>query len=550
MSHISSTDSSNLIATLHSNPDYHHRRSWQWLTLFFMVYFLIWSIAPAFITSSVPLDVSEGINWGSEFQWGYYKHPPLSSWILYSFYEVFGHIGPYLLSQLFVILTLILVFLLARQVTSYHGALLASASTMGVIYYSYPSLEFNHNVAQFPIWAGLSLLFFKAITNNRYRDWIGVGVVGGLGMLTKYSVIFLLIPMAIFLILPAQWRLLKQSKPWLAAVIMLALFSPHLYWLTQHDWLPLTYASGRSHDSNEVSQLSAHFSWLGFTLTQLIAHVPLLIMLVMSRQYLKWPPLSFQSLLRSNDATTAAADLSASLQTPQYRNLSLLWYLWLSPLVLLILLSLILGLGLRDMWAMPMWSLSGIILVSLIGSRHLDQVAAALSKYLTIWLGLVTLLMLIYLSFGHQLRDKPSRMDWPEQALAAQAHQSWLSVSNCPLDSVSGDRWLGALVAMNTTPAWPSQMISGPADHSPWMTSARLQQHGTLVLAEQGADVNLPLIDELKHSGKIVEQHSSPGKLTHYQGVWSVTWPQQPDAKPLVIKWEAYVPSQCTQPIF
>jgi hypothetical protein len=31
--------------------------------------------------ASLPLDVvSDGLSWGHEWQWGYYKHPPLPSW--------------------------------------------------------------------------------------------------------------------------------------------------------------------------------------------------------------------------------------------------------------------------------------------------------------------------------------------------------------------------------------------------------------------------------------------------------------------------------------
>ena len=53
--------------------------------LWLFLYFIIWAFAPFILTSSYPLDVPEGIYWGREWQWGYYKHPPLSSWILYSF---------------------------------------------------------------------------------------------------------------------------------------------------------------------------------------------------------------------------------------------------------------------------------------------------------------------------------------------------------------------------------------------------------------------------------------------------------------------------------
>ena len=92
------------------SPNKNTYQNWRPFFILLSIYFIVWSMLPAFIASSVPLDVSEGISWGSEWQWGYYKHPPLSSWVLYSFYEGFGHIGPYLISQLFVIVSFFFFF--------------------------------------------------------------------------------------------------------------------------------------------------------------------------------------------------------------------------------------------------------------------------------------------------------------------------------------------------------------------------------------------------------------------------------------------------------
>ena len=508
------------------------RQQWRWFGLFLLAYFIIWSIAPAFLASSVPFDVSEGINWGGEWQWGYYKHPPLSSWILYSFYQLFGHIGPYLLSQLHVMLTLFLIYQLGKKVWSQEVALLGSVLTLAVIYYTYPSLEFNHNVAQFPIWAGLYLVFYQAVTRNRLTDWLLLGVLGGLGMLTKYSVIFLLLPMAIYLLLPKQWPLLKQPQPWLAAFVMLAVFAPHLYWLVVHDWLPLGYANGRSQDVGEsASSIARHFSWLSFLAAQLIAHIPLLLMLIFNRKRLVGI-----KTYKDNLPTDAA----------------LLWYLWAAPIIVLVILSLVFGVGLRDMWGMPMWALSGLLAASFIAPamRHLAR--TKLRRALVIWLSLVTVLMVVYVGFGDKIRHKPSRMQWPEQALATHAQDTWQSLSSCSLDSVSGDRWLGALVAMNN--GFPSQMISGPASHSPWMSAERLQNNGTLVMWQAGDDnsdnddIMLPLLDELAVADSGKEGNAnSPNLLIKQQGQWQLAWRDAKADEPLIVNWIAYVPNRCLQ---
>ena len=513
--------SHSILQTDSINNKMQEQKNWRRFGLFLLIYFLVWSIAPAFLASSVPLDVGEGINWGSEWQWGYYKHPPFSSWVLYSFYRLFGHIGPYLLSQLYVLLTLFLVYQLGKKVWNQQTALLGGALTLAVIYYTYPSLEFNHNVAQFPIWAGLYLFFYQAVTRNKVTDWLIFGIIGGLGMLTKYTVIFLLIPMALFLLLPKQWVLLKTSKPWMAAAVMLAVFAPHLYWLIQHDWLPFEYASGRSDEAlASTSRIQQHFTWVSFLIAQLVAHIPLLFILAFNRKRL-----------------TRVSEYKQNLPA----GTALLWYLWAAPIGVLVILSLGFGIGLRDMWGMPMWALSGLLAASFVIPAMRSISALKLRKFIMIWLVFVTIIMMVYVGFGDKMRHKPSRMQWPEQALATQAQKTWQSVSHCDLDSVSGDRWLGALVAMNSH--FPSQMISGPASHSPWMTTERLQNNGTLVMWQADSTIELPLLDNLM----TVALNSADNRgLVQQQGQWQINWRDPKVEKPLLVNWIAYVPSHCT----
>ncbi|TKW73664.1 MAG: hypothetical protein DI543_26225, partial [Bradyrhizobium icense] len=52
------------------------------LLAFALVYFLAWSTLPALLGHSFPLDVVESLSWGKEWQWGYYKHPPLAPIVL------------------------------------------------------------------------------------------------------------------------------------------------------------------------------------------------------------------------------------------------------------------------------------------------------------------------------------------------------------------------------------------------------------------------------------------------------------------------------------
>ena len=86
------------------------RRPYLPFILILCTYFALWSVLPAILAPSLPLDVVEGIIWGREWQLGYYKHPPLPSWLLDIFFHLFGHVGPYLLSQLCIAATLFMVY--------------------------------------------------------------------------------------------------------------------------------------------------------------------------------------------------------------------------------------------------------------------------------------------------------------------------------------------------------------------------------------------------------------------------------------------------------
>lgn len=179
---------------------------YQGVFLFLLLYFITWTVLPIYLDQSVALDVSEGVNWGHEWQMGYYKHPPLSSWILYSTYRLAGYWGINFLTEICVFSSVYLIYRLGCLMMSKQRALLGSLLLFLTSYYSYPSTEFNHNVAQLPIWAGLSYLFYQALTNKEknWRYWIAVGLLGGLGMLTKYHVAFILLSMALYLLLPKQ----------------------------------------------------------------------------------------------------------------------------------------------------------------------------------------------------------------------------------------------------------------------------------------------------------------------------------------------------------
>lgn len=478
--------------------------------LILMSYFSLWIIIPSILSSSFPLDVPEGIYWGKEFQLGYYKHPPLSSWVLYSFYSIFGSFGPYILSQICIGLTAFFVYLLGKNIVSKEKAFYSGILVLAIFYYTWPSIEFNHNVAQMPIWAGLIYIFYLALKKNTWSFWLIFGVLTGIGMLTKYSVAILVFAMVLFSVLTSYRRLWLSAKPWVAVFVALTVFSPHILWLYQHDWLPFTYIQSRSHEHGGGSNHLAAFKYL---LSQVVNFLPLIIILICNKSiYLK-------------------------LKNIQKDDRIFLFFMGGFPGLSLFLLGLTTGINILDMWASPMWSLIALILIAMIPDQIFEQHKKGIVKGLVLWLMIISVLMATYIQYGGILRDKPSRMDWPQQVISLNTEQEWTRLSQCQLDNIGGDNWLAILTATKMK-KMPSVMMETSASYSPWMNLKRLEEKGSFMLWQKDKKPILPYFDDLQKN-KDIEV---------YQGQWEIRWEKVPNKKPLVIEWYAFIPKSCINP--
>ena len=76
------------------------------LIIFLFVHLIVWTLIPGLSNNNLPLDTIEALAWGSNLDWGFNKHPPLSAFVVEIFYQIFGNQDwvYYFLSQIFVIL--------------------------------------------------------------------------------------------------------------------------------------------------------------------------------------------------------------------------------------------------------------------------------------------------------------------------------------------------------------------------------------------------------------------------------------------------------------
>ncbi len=477
-----------------------------WLGVLIFSQIVIWTIVPWRFSSSLPLDVvSDGLAWGHEWQWGYYKHPPLPPWTVEFFFETFGFVGPYLLSQLAIAITYVFVYLLGRSFLPARWAAVGALLLAGVYYFSIPTPEFNHNVAQMPLWAAASYFYYRAWKSGDLQWWIALGVAAALGLLSKYSTALLLI--AIFAhscFTPGARGRLLTAGPYIAIAVCIALISPHLVWLIRTGFPTLHYAVGRAGTATSAAgRIAAPFKFL---LAQAVDIAPAFVVAAIVG-------------LRSRN----------SGQMDRDGNLSFLLWLTLTPPLLTSLLSLASGLGARDMWGTPMWNLTGLIIVEAAGTRR-DYASLPRLAWCLVALFVIGLCgYLLANVFVPERENKPSRIQWPAQEMSDALGRIWQDREHRPLQIVAADGWLGGLIAMDGRPR-PSVWIDASFIKSPWITPARLARDGALVV------------------WRIRNGDAPPASLSQIPGlavlgVKSFAWPAMPGAQPLRIGYGVVPPN-------
>ena len=85
--------------------------------IFILSHLIIWTIVPSLTNKNLPLDTIEALAWGSNLDWGFNKHPPMSAFFPEVFFQIFGSQdwAYYLLSQICVIISFFAVFKLAEE---------------------------------------------------------------------------------------------------------------------------------------------------------------------------------------------------------------------------------------------------------------------------------------------------------------------------------------------------------------------------------------------------------------------------------------------------
>jgi 4-amino-4-deoxy-L-arabinose transferase-like glycosyltransferase len=201
---------------------------------------------------------------GQHPAFGYVDQPPLTPLLSAASAALFG-VSPTairLLPALEMTLVVILVALIARDLGGTRRAQVLAAITAALSGYLGAGHLDTTTEPDLLAWAIVLWLVVKLLAGGDRRLWLAVGVVAGIGLENKDTLLFLGAGLAVGLVLVRRWDLVRSPWAWAAIGIALLLWAPNVVWQAANGWPQLTMARAISQYADDNRAQIVPLLWL------------------------------------------------------------------------------------------------------------------------------------------------------------------------------------------------------------------------------------------------------------------------------------------------
>ena len=175
--------------------------------------------------------------------WGFTAYPPLTAFCARIAIALFG-ISPQVLrlpAAIVNTLSLILSGLIARELGGTRIAQIITVCAVLPLALVFSSLM---QYTTFDLFSWILLAFFTArllsTDPDAERNWIGIGLAIGIGVLSKYAIAFPVAGLlAALILLPSQRHHLRSRWFWFGALTAAIIAAPNLIWLARHHFITI-----------------------------------------------------------------------------------------------------------------------------------------------------------------------------------------------------------------------------------------------------------------------------------------------------------------------
>ena len=401
--------------------------------LFLIAHLFVWTLIPSITNNNLPLDTIEALAWGSNLDWGYNKHPPVSAFFVEFFYFFFGSndIAYYFLSQIFVISAFYIVWIFSNEF--FQNKTLSFFSVLileGIYFYNFTTPEFNVNVCQLPFWALTVYLSWKLYMKKDSNTVILIllGITAAIGFLTKYLFAYLLL--SVVMIFAYEFFITKTRKidfkHYLPIEIFFVLLVPHLIWLFQNDFVTIKYAFNRA-GLVDYSFLNHLKFPIIFLMKQIGILIPFFVLCYFIIKKIK---------------------IRFDIKDKKKYFILLINFL---PIVLMFVTSVVTGSKIRTMWMTPFYLFFGVLILSMFDIKDDEQTFKEFFKPFLI------LFLLSPITYGLvSLIYEDKRTDYKGKVEANKVLQVWQKDFTEKINVVLGDEWYAGNISyhMEGRPVW------------------------------------------------------------------------------------------------
>jgi len=411
--------------------------------IFLIIHLILWTLIPSLTNNNLPLDTIEALAWGSNLDWGYNKHPPMSALMVEIFYSIFGSNdwAYYFLSQILIIFSFFIVFKFSKEILNNEKLALISVLLLeGIYFYNFTTPEFNVNVCQIPFWV-LTVYYSWKVFNQKtpqFKDCIIVGIFAVGGLLSKYLFIYLLISidmLFIYLIFFKKDR--KFHFNYLISIeVFLILLIPHFIWLINNDFITITYGLARSSVDSSTFLNNLIFPII-FIFKQVVILVPFFVMLYFLIKKIK---------------------INYNLKD---KKILFLLAINILPILLILFTSMILGSKIRTMWMTPFYLFFGTL------SVYIFQKHIAKQNYKNFIISFLILFLLSPITYAYiSITKTDKRTDYPGKQIADKVQIRWNNEFKEPINVVLGNEWNAGNLSyhLKTRPVWDGEVDQNKLD--------------------------------------------------------------------------------------
>jgi len=182
---------------------------------------------------------------GQHPAFGYVDEPPLTPLLSAGSVAVLGMspLAVRILPAIEMTLVVVLVAFIARDLGGSKRAQLVAAVTGALSGYLGAGHLDTTTELDLLVWATIVWLLVLILRGGDVRLWLPVGVVAGIGLENKDTVLFLGAGVATGLVLTRRWDVVRSRWAWAGLAIALLAWVPNLVWQAANGWPQLTMAS-------------------------------------------------------------------------------------------------------------------------------------------------------------------------------------------------------------------------------------------------------------------------------------------------------------------